>query len=239
MYQFDSRVRYSETDERGCLSVTGMINYLQDCSTFQSEDIGLGVSYLKEHHQAWWLSSWQIIIDREPVLGERIVMRTWPYDYKGIYAYRNFTIQDQEGRYLVRANSIWFLFDTQAGRPVRVTEADIKGYGAMEERLSMDYAPRRILIPEEYEKREPVLVAKHHIDTNHHVNNAQYVEIARELLPNDFRIGEIRVEYKTAAVMGDYMMPRVSRIPEGYVVALCKEDGSPYAVVWLCEKELQ
>ena len=37
MYQFDSRVRYSETGENGELTLTGMINYLQDCSTFQSE----------------------------------------------------------------------------------------------------------------------------------------------------------------------------------------------------------
>ena len=43
MYQFDSRVRYSETDEQGRLSVTGILNYLQDCSTLQSEDIGLGI----------------------------------------------------------------------------------------------------------------------------------------------------------------------------------------------------
>lgn len=28
---------------------------------------------------------------------------------------------------------------------------------------------------------------KHHIDTNHHVNNAQYVEIAREVLPSESR----------------------------------------------------
>ena len=82
MYQFDSRVRYSETDEKGRLSVTGIMNYFQDCSTFQSEDIGMGVSYLKEHHQAWWLSSWQIIIDRYPVLGERITIGTWPYDFR-------------------------------------------------------------------------------------------------------------------------------------------------------------
>ena len=47
MYQFDSRVRYSETDEQGRLSVTGILNYLQDCSTLQSEDIGLGIEYLK------------------------------------------------------------------------------------------------------------------------------------------------------------------------------------------------
>ena len=46
MYTFDSRIRYSETDETGALSLLGVINYLQDCSTFQSEDIGLGVEYL-------------------------------------------------------------------------------------------------------------------------------------------------------------------------------------------------
>ena len=71
MYQFDSRVRYSETDEQGRLSVTGILNYLQDCSTLQSEDIGLGIEYLKKTRHAWWLSSWQIIIDRYPVLEKR------------------------------------------------------------------------------------------------------------------------------------------------------------------------
>ena len=35
MYQFESRIRYSETGEDGCLTLTGMINYLQDCTIFQ------------------------------------------------------------------------------------------------------------------------------------------------------------------------------------------------------------
>ena len=43
MYTFDSRVRYSETDVNGTLSVTAAVNYFQDCSTFQSEDLGVGV----------------------------------------------------------------------------------------------------------------------------------------------------------------------------------------------------
>ena len=42
MYSFDSRVRYSETGENGRLSIRGMIDYMQDCSTFQSEDAGVG-----------------------------------------------------------------------------------------------------------------------------------------------------------------------------------------------------
>ena len=77
MYSFESRIRYSEVDQNQELSVTGIINYLQDCSTFQSEDLNLGVTYLQEHHRAWWLSSWQIVIERYPRLGEEIIVSTW------------------------------------------------------------------------------------------------------------------------------------------------------------------
>ena len=235
MYQFDSRVRYSETDEEGRLSLTGILNYFQDCSTFQSEDLGMGVRYLTEHGRAWWLTSWQIVIDRYPVLGEKIVISTWPYDFKGIYGYRNFTLQDQEGGYLARAASVWFFFDTVRQKPARITPEDIRGYGEAQHRLTMDYASRKIALPEEYEERPRILVSRHHLDTNHHVNNARYVEIARESLPQEISVKELRVEYKKAAVLGDYMIPRVSRTEEGYVTALYSDQGAPYAVVWLRE----
>lgn len=233
MYSFDSRVRYSETDENGELTITGVMNYLQDCSTFQSEDIGLGLEFLKRQNRAWWLSSWQIVIDRYPKLGEEIVIGTWPYDFKGMYGYRNFTIQDRQGNYLVRANSVWFFFDTAAGRPVKVQESDVRGYGSGEPRLEMDYAPRKILMPEQFREGTPIRVAGHHIDTNHHVNNAQYVEIAREALPPNLQIRELRAEYKKAAVLGDVMVPRISPTEEGCVVSLCSGQGQPYAVIWL------
>ena len=35
MYEFDSRVRYSEVDHHGTMTVPALINYFQDCSTFQ------------------------------------------------------------------------------------------------------------------------------------------------------------------------------------------------------------
>ena len=234
MYSFESRIRYSEIDARRKLSLTGIINYLQDCSTFQSEDLQVGIEYLNQSRRAWWLSSWQIVIERYPVLGERIVISTWPYDFKGMYGYRNFTICDQEGNYLVKANSLWFLFDTEAGRPVRVTRAEIQVYESeVQEKLDMEYAPRRIQLPSEYESAEKLVVARHHIDTNHHVNNAQYVELAREVLPEAVQVREVRVEYKKAAVLGDWIYPRISREEGGWTVALCNGEGSPYAVVWM------
>jgi len=53
---------------------------------------------LKEHAQAWFLASWQIVVERLPVLGEKITVKTWPYNFKGFYGYRNFTIEDAEGK---------------------------------------------------------------------------------------------------------------------------------------------
>ena len=56
MYEFDSRVRYSEVDHHGTMTVPALINYFQDCSTFQSEDLGIGTTVLKEEKRAWLLS---------------------------------------------------------------------------------------------------------------------------------------------------------------------------------------
>ena len=55
MYTFDSRVRYSEIDHQGTMTLPALINYFQDCSTFQSESLGLGMKALREKKKAWVL----------------------------------------------------------------------------------------------------------------------------------------------------------------------------------------
>ena len=41
------------------------------------------------------------------------------------------------------------------------------------------------------------------------------------------------MEYKKAAVLGDKMVPRISREEDGYTVSLTGEDGSPFANMYL------
>lgn len=238
MYQIDSRVRYSETDTDAKLSLTGIMNYMQDCSTLQSEDLRVGISYLDQKRKAWLLSSWQIVILRRPAIGEKISVVTWPYDFKGIYALRNFAILDRDGDYLVKANSCWFLLGLDTGKPLRIAEEDVAPYGELEERISMDYAPRKIVLPPQLEEAGRIRIMKHQIDTNHHVNNAQYVDMAREVLPEGAEIGEIRAEYKKAAVLGDEVILRRARTGGSYVVSFCGEDGTIFANVELKMKGL-
>ena len=66
MYELNSRVRYSETDIDAKLSLTGIMNYMQDCSTMQSEDAGSGSDIWDGRRKRAALSSWQIVIERRP-----------------------------------------------------------------------------------------------------------------------------------------------------------------------------
>ena len=230
MYTFDSRIRYSETGSDGRLTLAALLNYFQDCSTFQSESLGLGVDYLKELHQVWVLSSWQIVVERFPKLCEPVKIGTLPYEFKGFIGLRNFVMTTPEGEFLARANSLWSLLDTDTGRPAVPGEEMKKGY-VLEERISMDYAPRKITIPQGGENGEPVVVKKHHLDTNHHVNNGQYVDIAFEFLPGDFKVGQMRAEYKKQAFLNDVFYPYVAVEDDRYVISLADTGGKPYAVV--------
>ena len=120
MYEFNSRVRYSEVDSESRLTWLALMDYFQDCSVFHSESVNLGIDYLNEHHLAWVLSFWQICLNHMPPLAADITVQTWAYGMKSFYGYRNFSMNDEAGKRLAYANSIWVLIDTESGRPVRI-----------------------------------------------------------------------------------------------------------------------
>ena len=230
MYTFDSRIRYSEADSEGRLTLAALINYFQDCSTFHSEDVGLGMRYLNERKLAWMLSSWQIVVNRYPLIGERVTIGTQPYDMKGFLGYRNFCMTDEKGCYVAKANSLWILMDTSTSKPSSVTEDMLQGY-CLGEKIEMDYAPRKIVIPQESVIQEPIIVKKHNIDTNHHVNNQQFVDMAMDFLPEKFTVGQLRTEYKKQAFLGDVLIPYVANEGGRMIISLTNAAGLPYVVV--------
>lgn len=230
MYTFESRVRYSEVGEDGKLTLQSLLDYFQDCSTFHSEDIGLGVEYFKQIHQVWLLSAWQICVNRYPKVSEKIVIGTAPYEFRSFVGSRNFEMRTADGEVLAYANSIWSLMDTDKMIPTKPNEKMLAGY-VLEEKYPMDYAPRKIAVPADGKGEEPFTVKPHHLDTNHHVNNGQFVRMAMDYVPEKFEVRQLRVEYKIQAVLGDMIYPVVCDRDGKYVVSLNKEDGKPYCIV--------
>lgn len=230
MYSFESRIRYSEVDKDSRLTLEELLDYFQDCSTFHSEDIGVGTEYLTENDMVWVLSSWQIVVGRYPELGEKVTVGTFPYAFKGFLGYRNFVMLDGEGKRIAYANSIWTLLGIKCQFPVKPTPLMIEKY-VLEDKLPMDYAPRKIAVPENMEEKEAVVVKKHHLDTNNHVNNGQYVRMAMDFLPDGFKVSQMRAEYKKQALLEDVIVPRTFWDGNYCVVSLNDKENNAFAVV--------
>lgn len=235
MYTFDARIRYSETNSDGVLSLESLLDYFQDASTFHSEDLGVGIDYLKKEHMVWVLSAWQIVVDRYPRMGEKVIVGTFPNEFKGFFGTRNFFLKDMEGNYLAKANSIWTLLDTQVMRPVKPPQRMLDVYETSGP-LEMDYASRKIDVPDGGEEKEPITVHRNHLDTNNHVNNGQYVRMAMDFLPGDFEIGQMRAEYKKQALLGDVLYPFVVQNETVCTVTMKGADGTVYVNVEFTKK---
>ena len=115
-------------------------------------------------------------MNRYPKLAEHITVSTWPYSFKGFYGYRNFTIKDEAGEICAFANSVWVYMDTATMRPVRIAKEVQDAYiPVMDEAIQYEWADRKIRIEGTPVEKEPVLVQRFHIDTNHHMNNGKYI----------------------------------------------------------------
>lgn len=238
MYEFQSKVRYSQLDSNGNLELPALLDYFQDSSIFHSEELGISMEYLKKKKVLWALSAWQIVIRRYPKLCETITVGTAPYDFKGFIGYRNFWMRDENGQQIAVANSIWSLIHTDTGKPVKVDDYMIEKY-TLSPKLEMDYADRRIRFEGEGATMEPMVVMAHHLDTNRHVNNGQYVRIAMDYLPMDFVIGQMRAEYKMQAVLGTRLYPVVFEGEKKVGVSLQNETGAVYCNVEFVAADLK
>ena len=230
MYTWDSRVRFSEIGENKRLTLDGILNYFQDSSTFHSEDVGNGMEVVESLKRVWVLSSWQIVVNEYPMIGEKIKLGTWPYDFNRFLGGRNFIMYGEDGRVLAYANSLWTYLNSENGRPARVEDQIVELY-ELEPKYDMEYADRKIALPEEMEDKTSFPVEVYHLDTNHHVNNGQYVKMAGAYLPQGFEIAQMRAEYKKSALLGDQICPKVYEEENKVIVSLNDEADNPFTVV--------
>lgn len=233
MYSFCSKVRFSECDIQSRLTIPMMINYLQDCSTFHTESINRGIEACAKDGFSWFIAAWQIHVDRLPQFTEDIRVTTWSWADNPTLANRHFLMETVDGEKLVAADSLWFPFDLNKGRPMRIPQSEMD-YLHDVSPLDLPPTKRKIRLVGEGAAQERIVVTMQHLDSNRHVNNGQYVLMADEViraLDDSFEPHVIKVQYKLAAKLGDIIIPRVFIEDIGYAVDLADEKGSSYAIV--------
>ena len=180
--------------------------------------------YFTEQNMAQLLATRQVEVVRVPEYKEELTVTTSVYGMKPMFGFRNTFIYDAQGNPCYKTWSMGAFVDKVAGKLKRVNNATIASMN-LEPQLEMNYKDRRIILPkEDGTLLAPIKVLRADIDYNKHLNNANYVRMAMELLPEDFEVKGLRVEYRVAAKYGDTLFPTIYKTNEGFIISLSIND---------------
>jgi len=244
MYSLKYKVTTSTCDSEGKLKLYSALQMMQDCSEMWIDSEPEVKDYFVQQNMAQLLATRQVEIIRVPDYKEELTVTTSVYGMKPMFGFRNTFIYDAEGKPCYKTWSMGAFVDKVAGKLKRVDDATIQSM-KLEPQLEMNYKDRRIILPKgrsseshpslledgrvateldkvktEGEVLEPIKVLRADIDYNKHLNNANYVRMAMELLPEDFVVRGLRVEYRVAAKLGDSLTPIIYKIADGIIISL-------------------
>jgi acyl-ACP thioesterase len=204
---------------------------MQDCSQMWLESEPAVGRYFRESGIIQILVSRQADVLRMPSYGERLSVRTGVYECRGFFGYRNTMIYDEAGGLCLASWSTGAFINPGEGKPQKLPE-EITGGLVLDPKADMEYLGKKILMPQAGAACPgPVPVRRSDIDFNRHVNNARYVQLAYEFVPEGFEAGRLRVEYKLPAKPGDTMYPQHLTQGDQVFVRVADGEGAPYALV--------
>ena len=220
MYSLNYKVTTSTCDSEGRLKLYSALQMMQDCSEMWIDSEPVVKQFFTEQNMAQLLASRQVEVIRVPEYKEELTVTTSVYGMKPMFGFRNTFIYDAKGKPCYRTWSMGAFVDKTTGKLKRVDDATIASM-TLESQLEMKYRDRRIILPKDGGRAlDPIRVLRADIDYNRHLNNANYIRMAMELLPDDFEVKGLRVEYRVPAKLGDMLMPTLYQIDSGIVVAL-------------------
>ena len=230
MYTLNYKVTTSTCDNEGKLKLYSALQMMQDCSEMWIDSEPTARKFFNDNNMTQLLATRQVEVVRVPRFKEDLTVTTSIYEVLPMNGFRNTFIRDAQGLPCYRTWSMGAFVDLATGKLARLSEDAIASL-TLEAKQEMNYCGRRIILPkQDGTVLEPVTVMRADIDYNRHMNNANYVRIAMELLPEGFEVHDMRIEYRIAAKQGDLLTPTLYPIDGGYIVSLAI-DNQPCAII--------
>lgn len=221
------------TDRHGRLKLFSAIQLMQDCSEYWKESEPEFRKCLEENEAAQLLVFRQVEILRVPKLYEKLVCSTSVFDCKGANGFRNTIISDAAGNPCYISWSQGAFVNARNGRLLRIP-AEVIARLQLSPRYEMNYRSRKIELPDGNRiPMPPILVQHNDIDYNQHVNNAQYIRMALEYVPEGVEIAALRVEYKRPVRYGASLQPCLLEHPHALYVVLSEGDKACCVIEFL------
>ncbi|MDZ5017151.1 acyl-[acyl-carrier-protein] thioesterase, partial [Clostridium perfringens] len=122
-------LHYYDVDSNLKCSITTILNILSDIGTKQSEELGSGMAGLLKSNMTWVFYNYNVKVNRYPMYGEKLLVKTEPVGFKKFYAIRKYEIKDESGNLVVEANAIFLLINLEKRRTMRIPSEQYEVYG--------------------------------------------------------------------------------------------------------------
>lgn len=230
MYQMINEIPFVSAGKDGKLKIHEVLAMMMNCCQFQEyQEVGF-CNFLRDNDLAVFLFSIQLDILRMPSFREKITTAVKVYGCKSIYGLRRITMRDEAGELCVISNATGAFFDLKAGKAVKLDPASLPI--KFDEAEPMEVLPRKIPIPSaEFIPGAEFTARPSHLDPNGHLNSSIYMQIAADVLPENFTFDRARVEYKKQIKCGETVYPALFAENSRIVVDLRAADGSSFAAV--------
>lgn len=108
-------------DCRDRLTMWGLARLLQESAGHHAETAQMGFRQLIERGKAWVLCRMYYEVDRLPMEGETVTVRTWSRGTDGLFAFREFELLDPQG-VAVTCSTYWVIIDMLSRKAVRIRD---------------------------------------------------------------------------------------------------------------------
>ena len=234
-YQEQLAIKSYQTNQYGTASIASLFNILIEAAWAHAQVMDWGYDSLKSNHLFWVLSRMYFQVEKYPVWQDQIILSTWSAGTDGMYAYREYIVENEKGEILLRASSAWLILDMETRKIFRLSDYR----STFPKRIDANACrnPKRIKpdIHPEAMVFYPVLFSE--LDINQHFNSVKYVERVLDDFGIDFlnanEPAEFEVNYLKEGQAGDLIaVTRTQTAKNEYLNCLVREsDGADLCVI--------
>ena len=222
-------IGYRDVNINEELTNTGLLAFLENNAGKHSSLVGNNL--ISDVH-TWMLLSWKVKVIKRPRFNDIIKVKTWSRKIEKFYAFRDFEVYDNNNEIIAIASSKWIYLDMEKGKIVKVPEETAASYDS-EEIYSFEEGERefaKLKEPENFENMVEFSIIRSMIDSNKHLHNIYYMDMAKEVLPKDIyeqkELNEFEIMYKKEIKYGETPKVCYSYENNSHIITIKSNDES-------------